>query len=105
MDLTQKDYDERKKRLNEGGDNDEDRRLVKLYESEGFEPSKGVPDNSGTPAAVNDTDAGKGGQGATAPGHDQRTQASDTGPAAGQDEQDLKNDPKRGQGRARSNVK
>ena len=35
--LTQQDYDERKQRVEDGTGDDEDRRLVKHYESEGFE--------------------------------------------------------------------
>lgn len=40
MQLTQKDYDERKQRVDAGDGDDEDARLVKHYEAEGFEPSK-----------------------------------------------------------------
>lgn len=36
MQMTQKDYDERKARVNEGVATDEDLRLVKQYEAEGF---------------------------------------------------------------------
>lgn len=49
MELTQKDYNERKARLDAGTGDDEDARLVKLYEREGFGP---VAD---PPPAVNDT--------------------------------------------------
>lgn len=36
MQMTQKDYDERKARVNDGVATDEDLRLVKQYEAEGF---------------------------------------------------------------------
>lgn len=43
MELTQSDYDERKARVADGTADDEDRRLVKHYEREGFEPSGDTP--------------------------------------------------------------
>lgn len=43
MDMTQSDYDERLTRVAEGTADDEDRRLVKHYEREGFEPSGDAP--------------------------------------------------------------
>jgi hypothetical protein len=40
MKLTQADYDERKQRQNDGLADDDDRRLIKMYEAEGFEQSR-----------------------------------------------------------------
>lgn len=45
MELTQADYDERKNRVNAGSGDDEDARLVKHYEDNGFELT---PRESGT---------------------------------------------------------
>lgn len=47
MKLTQDDYDERATRIDEGRGSDDDRRLVALYESEGFQrtdPDGNTPD-------------------------------------------------------------
>lgn len=43
MEMTQSDYDERLTRVADGTADDEDRRLVKHYEREGFEPSGDAP--------------------------------------------------------------
>lgn len=55
--MTQDDYDERLTRVADGTADDEDRRLIKHYEREGFEPSGDAPadaswlvdDNDGPP--------------------------------------------------------
>lgn len=65
MEMTQQDYDDRKTRVAAGNGTDEDLRLVKLYESEGFssdETSAGKRQEAGaeqhTPApAGHDADA------------------------------------------------
>jgi hypothetical protein len=47
----QADYDERKQRCNDGIGSDEDRRLVKQYEAEGFEESRLVRERAAKAAA------------------------------------------------------
>jgi len=54
MDMTQADYIERRKRATAGDASDEDRRLIKLYEKEGFSwdgPSS-EPSTPGTPEST-----------------------------------------------------
>ncbi len=63
MELTQADYDERKQRQNDGIASDEDRRLIKLYESQGFEQSRLIRERAakqathGTPPGTAETTA------------------------------------------------
>jgi hypothetical protein len=44
MEMTQRDYDDRKKRVDDGTGDDEDARLVKLYESEGYQAGARQPE-------------------------------------------------------------
>lgn len=47
MELTQKDYDERKARVDAGAGDDEDARLVKHYEANGFTTEGNAPQPAG----------------------------------------------------------
>lgn len=52
MKLTQADYDERKQRQNDGIASDEDRRLIKMYEAEGYRQSRLLREDKARAAAV-----------------------------------------------------
>lgn len=54
MDMTQADYIERRKRTTAGTGTDEDRRLIKLYEKEGFswDGRSSEPSTPGTPEST-----------------------------------------------------
>jgi hypothetical protein len=81
MELTQRDYDERKARVEQGIGDDDDRRLVKQYESEGFEASKSTGGADGNPAgSVPGRNADGSDDGTGKPtGSEIRAQAGDTG--------------------------
>jgi hypothetical protein len=55
VELTQRDYDERKARVDKGEGDDEDARLVKHYEANGFTTEGEAPQ----PAGGGTTDGGK----------------------------------------------
>jgi hypothetical protein len=60
MRMTQADYDERKQRQNDGVADDEDRRLIKQYEQDGYTQSRLQREAEAKQAAAEARDAGVG---------------------------------------------
>jgi hypothetical protein len=60
MRMTQADYDERKQRQNDGVASDEDRRLIKQYEQDGYTQSRLQRETAAKQAAAEARDAGVG---------------------------------------------